>query len=378
MPDRVEAPRTLDGRVLELDGLRGVAILLVLIWHYVSIDPHVSLKLWALRPLWSGVDLFFVLSGFLIGGILIDARQSPRLLGTFYGRRFARIIPLYALLLGAYALLIAITRAGYADDASPLVANRLPPYPYLFFLQNFWMAWYDSLGAAFISLTWSLAVEEQFYLTLPLVIRAVSNRALIWICVASIAVAIAMRTMLFLSFPDLFWPVYVLTPCRMDALMLGVLAAIVVRDEHARTIVRRRPDVLWVLAFGLAALIGYMSRRGWMIGSPQMSIWGYTVLASFYAVALLLAVTQRGSPFSRALRFGPLRRLGGIAYGVYLIHMPALILVNAYLLKALPRQYDLPFGTAALIALLVTVVVASLSWRFFERPFVRAAHRLSY
>ena len=109
-----------------------------------------------------------------------------------------------------------------------------------------------------------------------------------------------------------------------------------------------------------------------------MSIWGYTVLASYYAVALLLAVTQRGSPFSRALRFGPLRRLGGIAYGVYLIHMPALILVNAYLLKALPRPYDLPFGTSALIALFVTVVVASLSWRFFERPFVRAAHRLSY
>ena len=191
MPDGVEAPRPLDSRVLELDGLRGVAILLVLIWHYVSLDPHVSLKFWALRPLWSGVDLFFVLSGFLIGGILIDARQSPRLLGTLRG------------------------------------------------------------------------VESRADLDLRRVL----------------AVAIAMRTMLFLSFPDLFWPVYVLTPCRMDALMPGVLVAIVVRDEQARTIVRRRSDVLWVLAFGLAALIGYMSRRGWMIGSPQMSIWGYTVLA---------------------------------------------------------------------------------------------------
>ncbi len=375
MPDRVEAPRTAEKRIPELDGLRGVAILLVVIWHFV---PTYSPKLWMIRPFWSGVDLFFVLSGFLIGGLLIDARQSPRLLTTFYVRRAARIIPLYVLLLGAYALLIAVTRAGHAEYATWLISPRLSPYPYLLFLQNFWMAWYGTLGAGFLSLTWSLAVEEQFYLTLPLVIRVVSNRGLAWICVASVGVAIGVRMTLVLLFPYQFWPAYVLMPCRMDALMLGVLAAIVVRDESARAIVTRRSNALWALAVGLFMLIGYMSRRGWMIGSPQMSTWGYTVLAVFYSLALLLAVTQNRSALSGALRFVPLRQLGGIAYGVYLIHMPVIVFASEYVRRVLPRGHHVPFGADALIALIVTIGMASLSWRFFERPFVRAAHRLSY
>ena len=365
-------------RIPELDGLRGVAILLVLIWHYVSTDPHAPDSAWMLRPLWSGVDLFFVLSGFLIGGILIDARHSPRLFSTFYGRRAARIIPLYWVLLGIYALLIGAERLGYEPIVPGLASPRLPAFTYLLFLQNFWMASTDGLGALFLAATWSLAVEEQFYLVLPIVIRRVSTRTLTWICLGSVVAAIVFRRTLLLVYPDLFWATYLLMPSRMDALMLGVFAAIIVRNAKALAIVKRWPGVLAGVAFTLFVIVGDMSRRRWMIGSPQMATWGYTVLALFYTLVLLLAVTQTRSVLGRALRFAPLRRLGEIAYGVYLIHQTVLLIVYRYFHATPAAAVDAVYVATTIAALVITLALASLSWRFFERPIVRAAHRLAY
>lgn len=162
------------GRIAELDGVRGLAIALVLVWHYLasSIDQRVAAdglvvlsKVFALT--WSGVDLFFVLSGFLIGGILLDNIDSPTYFRTFYVRRIARILPLY---FAWFLLFLIIVRLGIfrsIPSLEHLFADPLPVWSYVTFTQNFVMTSSYRFGAEWLGVTWSLAIEEQFYLILP-------------------------------------------------------------------------------------------------------------------------------------------------------------------------------------------------------------------
>src|SRR6266403_5622540 len=174
-------------RIPELDGLRGVAIALVLLWHFVFIPIEAAPgTFWSYfqatgRLTWSGVDLFFVLSGFLIGGILLDSRDSPNYFRTFYKRRFFRIVPLYGVMLFT-ALMVG---RGEIDA-------WIPTLSYFAFLQNLWMARFATFGVL-LAATWSLAIEEQFYLTLPAVIHFVDPRWIIGTLVAGIVAAPATR-----------------------------------------------------------------------------------------------------------------------------------------------------------------------------------------
>jgi peptidoglycan/LPS O-acetylase OafA/YrhL len=180
-------------RIPELDGLRGVAILLVVLFHgfffapgpdYHPADLIHRLYFWFERFIaigWTGVDLFFVLSGFLIGGILLDARESPRFYRTFYLRRFFRIIPPYYAWLMAYVL-VTLT-AGAFLAAHSLKGNtpsgRVFLWMQFLFLQNLGILdHYPTVAGAWLRPTWSLAVEEQFYLITPTIIKTLSRRAL--------------------------------------------------------------------------------------------------------------------------------------------------------------------------------------------------------
>ncbi|HEX3770832.1 MAG TPA: acyltransferase, partial [Polyangiaceae bacterium] len=180
------SPSRSPSRIPEVDGLRGLAIVLVMLWHYVAIvvePPRHSVAAYAvssLRLAWSGVDLFFVLSGFLIGGILIDERTSPRYLANFYRRRFFRIVPLYALVCGLFwaaVLLGGAKRYGVAGHW--LFGDPLPWYSFPLFVQNAFIAIRGTFDPMPTGVTWSLAIEEQFYLTLPLLVRHLSRRRLV-------------------------------------------------------------------------------------------------------------------------------------------------------------------------------------------------------
>ena len=162
--------RDFSHRVPELDGIRGTAILVVVIFHWIAL-PGVYILPERLERLlsfgWSGVDLFFVLSGFLIGGILFDARDATNYFKVFYMRRFYRILPLY----GAICLsTVAIFYVHLSTHAWLFDRAKIPWYAYLTFGQNFWIVTFRTLGNWPLAVTWSLAVEEQFYLTLPFVI----------------------------------------------------------------------------------------------------------------------------------------------------------------------------------------------------------------
>ena len=250
-------------RIPELDGLRGIAIGMVFIFHYFTMLVHprhgssLAYLAASTRLMWSGVDLFFVLSGFLIGGILLDVRASSNYFEVFYVRRFFRIVPIYFCCLIAYIGIVVAVHAGMAARFSYITADRLPFASYIFFIQNFWMAAHNTLGGGGLGVTWSLAVEEQFYLTLPLIIRVVPRRHLMRVLLLGILLSLATRIALYATHPGNQVSWYVLMPCRVDALFLGVLGAVWFRTPSFRGMFdRQRTSIrLALLALGCGVLL---------------------------------------------------------------------------------------------------------------------------
>ena len=199
--------------IRELDGLRGVAALMVIAWHYIGIPDGPNFWLWRVFYLGHfGVDLFFVMSGFLITTILLENRDSGTYFSSFYGRRALRIWPVYYLMCVACFL-------GWLSGKSPtLFQGVVPGWTYIFGIQNFWMAKLQDYGAFWLAGTWSLAIEEQFYLVFPLIVRLVPTNVLPKILIAAIVVCPLGR--LAASFtPDQFG-YYVLPQFRADVLSM--------------------------------------------------------------------------------------------------------------------------------------------------------------
>src|ERR687885_1751207 len=229
-------------RYPELDGLRGVAILMVVAYHY------------DLAPFLSGVDLFFVLSGFLLGGILLDKEETPNYFKAFYARRFCRILPLYFLCLLVFLILLPVTLGWLSGDSfEMLLGDPLPLWSYFTFTHNFAMTQLGGWGTLWLGHTWSLAVEEQFYLVLPFLIRSFSRKKLPYLLVGLILSAPLLRAFLYNVHPHGDLASYVLTPCRADSLLLGVLCAYVIRDERFLNLLRTYTRVLYGVLAVLAA-----------------------------------------------------------------------------------------------------------------------------
>ncbi len=312
-------------RIPALDGLRGIAILLVLMRHSIfgmeTYSKWLSVFLTSGQLTWSGVDLFFVLSGFLIGGILLDARNSPNYFKTFYIRRAYRIFPLYyaVITLFLFRHLPFHIMPGSIGDHSPLT---VPALAYLTLTQNFWMIPLGWFGPLAMTATWSLAVEEQFYLTAPLLIRKISPRRLVAALVSVIVAAPLLRILLHYKLPHGDFACYVLMPCRADALCLGVLCAFLVRNPKFWQQLCANRKALSCAAGVLFAGMAWMTYRGYEPFSPPMNTLGYSWVALFYTSCLLLAISTTTGWFQRLLRNRGLKALGMIAYCTYLIHFP--------------------------------------------------------
>jgi len=366
-------------RIPELDGIRGIAIVLVLIWHYlvclVPADPG-SLGRQLLTPLrltWSGVDLFFVLSGFLIAGILIDNRGTTNFFRTFYVRRVCRIFPLYYLWLAMFGL------AAYGIGAGNkwLFDGAMPLWSYATFTQNFFMADRMSWGAHWLAVTWSLAVEEQFYLLLPVAVYFLSPRALPRVLLVMVLAAPILR-LAFVAQGNGF-AAQVLTPARADALLLGALCAYGIRQAAFKALLQRNIPWMYVLllafALGVAALsIANPSTTG---ASPQAAF-RYSLLAGMYSTFLLIAISEKHGIISWIARRPWLARMGIIAYGTYIFHQGILGLAHHFLLGQLPRIRDFADLAVTLGALAASLALAMLSWKYFEKPILRFGHSFRY
>ncbi|WP_160321741.1 acyltransferase family protein [Bradyrhizobium pachyrhizi] len=324
-----------------LDAIRGVAIGLVLIRHLIVEVHHDSLfaKLFVLSA--CGVDLFFVLSGFLLGGILIDNRYKQNYFEVFYARRALRILPLYLLLVIPICNLIGE-----------------PLFPFLTFSQNF--LWADGrVGNPLTVITWSLAVEEQFYLILPAIVRYWPTGRLLHLIVGLICAAPIARVMLNHAYGDTA-PAYFLLPARMDGLFLGVLAACLIRNRQSICWLNEHRRELYVGAMLLTVPLIVMT---WLISwqqvsgrSPLMQYLGYSAAPLLFFVVLLLVVTGRRSVPNV---LSPLCWLGLGAYSLYLTHRLCLFLAIGVV-----GQY------VSAISLASSVLASLALWLLIEKPFM--------
>ncbi|HEY1423342.1 MAG TPA: acyltransferase [Candidatus Acidoferrum sp.] len=378
-------------RIPELDGLRGLAILMVMLWHYFYFHPAANhhpaglvrqayVRLERFLGLgWSGVDLFFVLSGFLIGGILLNARSSPSYFRTFYLRRFFRIIPVYYAWILTYLLVSGLLSA-FARQAVPHELKWTEVLAQFLFLQNLGIIHYlPSLGAVWFMASWSLAVEEQFYLVSPLIIRKFSEQFLLRFLVAVIVAAPILRLWIRFHYPSEagMGMAYELMPCRADSLAVGILIALIWRkpagQEWIKARTRQLAVVLAVLFAGFIVLTAFFSYRYLLL----TQIVGHSWLAFFYGGALTMAVARPEISWASFLRTKVLRNWGRISYCVYLIH-PAMNAAAHWLLRIQGEATDWRTLAAPTLAIPLTYAVASFSWRFFEEPMLRLGHRYQF
>jgi peptidoglycan/LPS O-acetylase OafA/YrhL len=365
----------LSGHIPALDGVRGIAILAVCAMHMTVLSGGPLLdRLWMQAGVFgfSGVDLFFVLSGFLITGILLDSKSSAHYFRNFYARRVLRIFPLYYAFLAVVLLVM--------PRFHQLASHTLGPDDgsaawYWTYLCNFAIARHRSFPRGPLSVTWSLAVEEQFYMLWPAVVLLLSRRRLIQLCLALGIVALLTRVVLWSRGAD--WiTLYVLTPCRMDSLAAGALVAAVARGPGGV------PALLpWARRCAVAALLLAIALICWQ-GThwtfvPPAELVGYTVLAALFSSFLPIAISSPAcSLMGRVLGGRVLGLFGRYSYAIYLFHDPIRTLIREKLLdpNLLPTVLGSHVPAQLLfyaVALTLTTGLAWLSWTCFERPLLR-------
>jgi peptidoglycan/LPS O-acetylase OafA/YrhL len=369
------------GFIPALDGLRGIAIILVMLHHFTYYRPETGIDaVIAGVPLfgWVGVDLFFVLSGFLITGILLDSRGSTRYFTSFYARRTLRIFPLYYLTLFLALVVLpqfpALHTVLAGDIAMP------PQWPYWAYLTNFSVA-ERGFVHGWVDVAWSLAIEEQFYVVWPLVIWLCPQRLLRWLCTAIVIAEVFARSYArAIDIPVL--PIYVVTWYRLDGLVVGALLAIAQRRGLFAALDRLVPFVVIAGIGGLILVFIYGGHTWWW--NRRMQQYGYTILAVLGGAMLVGAISRpAGSWWPRMLSSGWLRAFGKYSYCLYLIHLPVMRSVRAWVFN--PDEYPelaiAPWIGQVLFyvaAAAPTFALAWLSWRLFERPILSLKSRFPY
>src|SRR6266446_507361 len=347
------------GYIPQFDGLRGLAILLVLIGHsgFLEALPHAGM----LEYTRFGVDLFFVLSGFLITGILADSKGSPHYFRNFYARRALRIWPLYYLVLFVAFVVAPL----FAPSMRPTASSTWPAF--VFYVQNIVFAHHDTypfgLGA-----TWSLAVEEQFYLTWPVLVFLLKKRTLAIVSVLLVVMSLSLRLWFHFHGAPLGF-VHFFTISRLDAIAFGSLAALWLRSPSC-TLVRWRTCAYQFLGLGV---VGTILAR--ILMHRNSSIVSYTFLAIAFTGLLGTSLTSdpRSSLLGRSLSAAWLRYTGKISYGIYLLHYPLFILWSRFIGSlGFYRAYPLAGNLAAFAGQIpLAAIAASISWHFFEEPILR-------
>jgi peptidoglycan/LPS O-acetylase OafA/YrhL len=322
----------------QLDGLRAIAALAVVLHHNLWRGGGLGGVREAAHLGDAGVRLFFVLSGFLITGILLRARGSPGALRSFYARRFLRIFPLY------YAVVITVALLGQPLMRSMLGWN-------LAYLANFKLALLGGFPGPPVSHLWTLSVEEQFYLVWPLVVLYAPRASLLPLALSTIVFAPASRLVLLLVSGNAVTASVVTTSC-LDTLGAGALLAIV------------RGVPKGFLAFGLVLLALVTTLDGTWIDTAFRD----TAYACTFAWVVQRASEGVRGPAGRVLAWGPLVYLGTISYGIYVYH------------HVLPALVKLPvFGLARTgIVLAATIAVSAVSYRLFEAPINALKSRFPY
>lgn len=363
-------PRRVDG----LDTLRALAIALVFMYHYMVFVSRESTFGWASDVGWVGVDLFFVLSGYLIGHQLFSgiAKGGALSLKDFYARRALRTWPAFWVVLAAYFVF-----------PSALGGKTPPPlWTFLTFTQNFGL----QPGTAF-SHAWSLCVEEQFYLVLPLAVlialRVGSRRAQAWVALAALmAIGIAARAVLWSSYgreaggaimgyhPNIYYA----TLCRFDEFLPGVAVALL-RNAHPRLWQRLLAHGQAVLLVGVAAvtvMLVAVSQAYYIDGYGYgffMTVFGYSLIALAFAILVVAALSP--TSLLHRVRIPGAHRLALWSYSIYLTHKAV-----AHLLHGLGERVGVSGALLVGVITLASLLVGALLYRIVEAPFIALRDRV--
>ena len=343
----LQRPTWLPSYIPELNGLRGLAVLAVVIYHC---HPRLEgtwlyyASLWG----WAGVNLFFVLSGFLITSILLGSRKKPHYFRNFYARRVLRIWPVYVLL-----LLVVYLEAPWFIGPGILQAVKAAPWlAYIFFAQNlFHMSLPPALGP-----TWSLAIEEQYYFLWAPLVRVLRRP---WMLAAALAAAFIGSPLLRLC--NFAWMTPTHTLIHLDGIALGSLLALAM---HTLPLPRRA--WLWM---GLGGLVLGIAAAATIAGGTAFLD---SALAIGFAGAVLAAIASSGArnPLSAALRRGPLAFYGRISYGLYMIHIAIFIFFGWFDLRM--DRYGIPGNLAVVVfRLAASTAAATVLWYGFESQILK-------
>jgi peptidoglycan/LPS O-acetylase OafA/YrhL len=362
--------RTSVGHIPELDGIRGLAVGLVLAEHFWPTVGFWRTGLALAGVGWVGVDLFFVLSGFLITGILVDNVEQPDYFRRFYIRRAFRIFPLYYVFLILIFSFLALWHGG--RELARLRTEWGSPVWFFLYLANF-IATGNGKFPPFGPLAplWSLQIEEQYYLVFPTIVRFFRKRLSVVLIVTFFG-ALAWRTAMLIYYPNNWMMQYEGTLSRLDALAAGGLAALLIRHPEKDQLQRATRFVTPLL---LAALVGFYLWVGSAPGSPLTRTVGYSLNALAFASLILWVMQHRNKRGSAVFRWAPACWLGKISYGVYLLQLPVQSLV-----KLITKS---PMGTSdrapaeSLVWLVAILAVAWLSWRYFETPLLNYGQKLA-
>jgi peptidoglycan/LPS O-acetylase OafA/YrhL len=364
-----------------LDGIRGIAVVAVACSHLFPANPHSALQSFLHEMLAfgsNGVDLFFVLSGFLITGILYDSLGDTRFFRKFYARRILRIFPLYYAVLSVFALAALIFGLDYHHQLlslalylqnTTLIAQRIRSYS----------------GANELPLPhfWSLAVEEQFYLVWPITVFLMrGRRRLLIFCAAALLVCPLLRYYLLLHGVN-YYVVSANTLCRADSLLAGAALALLFRSRFRDQVVRAGS---WIFAIGAISkiVLVYSLDRGPLLNS--LDVYRVFLVIDFSAIAIAssgLIVLALSAPRVTSLcTLQPLRWLGKYSYGIYVLHL----IIFSYLDEPfrgfcaghISDDKGLNILITGIAIFFISLIAAYISYNLFERHFLRLKRYFDY
>jgi peptidoglycan/LPS O-acetylase OafA/YrhL len=363
------------GTIPELTGIRIFGMLSVAI-------PHLwfNSKIWTISQIekfaWIPMDFFFVLSGFLIAGILVDSRNKGDYYRKFYIHRALRILPPY------YFLLLVLTGAMFIWKGQYFQLTKGWGSPFWFFIYvgNFIFASSAAWPRAVMAFgpLWSLQIEEQYYLAFPFIVKNLSLKLLkrfMWLMLLASPV---IRTVLYLYNPNNPFLQYVLSPCRLEGFALGALIAIRFREGEWNISKRFLTCLSAALVAGLVLFTAFNTPvypfESWATVFNRTI--GFTISSITCACLVLWLIVFQGSRLTAFLRGRFIIYLGKISYGTYLYHIPVALIVS-YIAKR--------YGLGAYIggffyfatAFALTNVCAALSWEFLESPLLKLKDRWS-
>ena len=367
-------------RVPALDGVRGLAILIVVI-HNASwvLAPSAWFPLKLIGALtatgWVGVQLFFVLSGFLITSILLATRESAHYLRNFYVRRVLRIFPLYY----GFLILVFVIGPWFASPEWTAVARKNQ-----WWLWTFTSNWGGPLGhgVPYLPHFWSLAVEEQFYLMWPFLVLLLSRRQLVALCVATILVTPVIRLGLrFEGLPAL--AAYEFTTSRWDALAGGALLSLLSATDSGRARLAKHLAPLGLVSL-VALVTVVLATRGFREGEFLVQVIGQSltvVLCAWLVYSACAPSSALGNATQECLSAPWLRFLGKYSYAIYVFHVPLHQIASVYIGDAV-NGADSPWRMlrwALYVASIggASILAALASWRLLEKPFLDLKDRFS-